>query len=106
MGARALGKAITGLGLEPLLDKVLGRNDVPALKPSPDGINLALEKLGVARERSLFVGDSLDDVNAARKAGLKVMIITNGENLRQDLIEARPHRIFDRYSELICELHP
>ncbi len=104
VGGRALGKAITRLGLESLLDMALSRNDVPNLKPSPDGINLALHKMGANRRHSIFVGDSLDDINAARNAGLKVMIITNGENLREDIIQAKPDAIFDNYQELIGAL--
>lgn len=100
VGGKTLVKALTKLGLEAFFDITLGRNDVPNLKPSPDGINLALHRMGVGKDRSIFVGDSLDDVNAARNAELKVMIITNGENLREEILAAGPHRVFETYEEL------
>jgi len=100
IGGKTLAKALSELGLEALFDITLSRNDVPNLKPRPDGINLALHRMGVSKERSIFLGDSLDDVNAARNADIKVMIITNGENLREDILAARPHRVFETYEEL------
>ena len=100
VGGKALAKALAGFGLEALFEIAVSRNDVLNPKPNPEGLNLALRKMGVARERSIFVGDSLDDISAARNAGLKVMIITNGENPREEVLAARPHRIFDNYEEL------
>jgi phosphoglycolate phosphatase len=100
IGGKTLTKALSELGLEALFDITLSRNDVPNLKPCPDGINMALRRMGVSKERSIFLGDSLDDVNAARNADIKVMIITNGENLREDILAARPHRVFETYEEL------
>jgi phosphoglycolate phosphatase len=100
IGGKTLAKALSELGLEALFDITLSRNDVPNLKPRPDGINLALHRMGVSKERSIFLGDSLDDVNAARNADIKVMIITNGENLREEILAARPHRVFETYEEL------
>lgn len=101
VGGKALTKALAKLGLDALFDIALSRNDVPNVKPSPDGINLALKKLGAGKERTIFVGDSLDDINAARNAGVKVMIITNGENLPQEILAARPDIIFETYEELV-----
>ncbi|MFZ0944825.1 MAG: HAD family phosphatase [Syntrophobacteraceae bacterium] len=100
IGGKTLAKALSVFGLEALFDITLSRNDVPNLKPRPDGINLALHRMGVSKERSIFLGDSLDDVNAARNADIKVMIITNGENLKSEILAARPHRVFETYEEL------
>ncbi|MGC8491992.1 MAG: HAD family hydrolase [Syntrophobacteraceae bacterium] len=104
VGAGGLAKALARLGLRPLLDIFLSRNDVPNLKPSPDGINLALEKLGARRQASLFIGDSLDDIHAARGAGLRALIITNGENPREEILQAQPHATFERYAELLAAI--
>lgn len=100
IGGRALARALAQFGLEALFEVSISRNEVLNPKPSPEGINLALRKMGVAGERSIFVGDSLDDVQAARNAGLKAMIITNGENLKEEILAARPHKIFESYEEL------
>ncbi|MFZ0928421.1 MAG: HAD family hydrolase [Syntrophobacteraceae bacterium] len=100
IGGKTIAKALSKFGLETFFDIALSRNDVPNLKPSPDGINLALQRMGTRKDRTIFVGDSLDDVNAARNAGLKVIIITNGENLGQEILAARPNGVFETYKDL------
>ncbi|MGO9022152.1 MAG: HAD family hydrolase [Syntrophobacteraceae bacterium] len=100
IGGKTIAKALSKFGLESFFDIALSRNDVPNLKPSPDGINLALQRMGTRKDRTIFVGDSLDDVNAARNAGLKVIIITNGENLGQEILAARPNGVFETYKDL------
>lgn len=54
--------------LADLLDVVITRQDAPA-KPAPDGLHTALDRLGVTPANALFVGDSPDDMTAARAAG-------------------------------------
>jgi len=105
VGRKSLARALSKLGLEGLFEVALSRNDVTNLKPSPDGINLALAKMGVAGEdRGLFIGDSLDDVNAARNAGLRVIIITQGENLKEEILAAEPDHVIQGYEELLRAL--
>ena len=41
-----------------LIDVTLGQVDGVAQKPQTDGINLVLEKLGVSKEKAVYVGDS------------------------------------------------
>jgi phosphoglycolate phosphatase len=104
VGSRTLSRALLKLGLQGFFEIALSRNDVANLKPSPDGINLALEKLGAKKEKSIFIGDSLDDVHGAKNAGLRVIIISEGENLREELLAARPDYLIRGYDELLLFL--
>ncbi|MFS0695694.1 HAD family hydrolase [Streptomyces nitrosporeus] len=52
-----------------LLDAVVCYEDA-APKPAPDGLLLALDKLGVAPAHAMFVGDMPSDMHAARAAGV------------------------------------
>jgi phosphoglycolate phosphatase-like HAD superfamily hydrolase len=52
-----------------LLDVTVCREDA-APKPAPDGVLLALAKLGVAPFEAVFVGDTAGDTAAARAAGV------------------------------------
>jgi phosphoglycolate phosphatase-like HAD superfamily hydrolase len=47
---------------------VITRDQVAHAKPNPDLFLAAAEKLGVAIEHSVFVGDSIWDLLAARRA--------------------------------------
>jgi len=54
-------------GIEEIIPAVVCMEDAP-LKPSPEPVRLAMERLGV--KRSWMLGDTADDVAAARAAGL------------------------------------
>ena len=45
-------------------------DDVAHIKPSPEGLHLALKRLHLAPEQVLYLGDSLTDMEAARAAGV------------------------------------
>ena len=49
-----------------------------ATKPAPDGVWLALEKLGVQKAESVYVGDSEVDVLTAKNSGLECVAVTWG----------------------------
>ncbi len=101
VGRRALEKALLKLDLHRLFDVVVSRNDVQYMKPSGEGIRLALSRLPVIKEKALYLGDSLDDIQAAKEVGLKVMIILGGENPAPDLLRAQPDYLVNHYDELL-----
>ena len=104
VGKRGLEKAIQKLNLQQFFDVIVTRNDVKAPKPHSEGIQLALNRLRVMKDRAVFVGDSLDDVHAAKAAGLKVVIILGGENVKPDLLSANPDFLIQSYDQLITSL--
>ena len=101
IGGKTLSAALSKLCLTEFFEVTLSRNDVLNLKPEPDGLNLALRKLGISNDDSIFVGDSLDDVNAAKSAGLKIVIISKGENAPEDILAAQPDYLIHGYEELL-----
>ena len=63
---------LTRLGLIRFFPVVIGGDSVQKKKPHPEGLLAALEQLGMRRpERALMVGDSAQDVLAARAAGMR-----------------------------------
>ena len=57
------------LGVADLFSVVVGFEDVSHHKPDPEGVKLALDRLGVLSEDALLVGDSAADIEAAKAAG-------------------------------------
>jgi phosphoglycolate phosphatase len=57
---------------------VLGGQDVPAFKPDPRGLQLALDRLGVDADDALYVGDTVIDAEAAANAGLRFIGVLTG----------------------------
>ncbi|MDR3345206.1 MAG: HAD-IA family hydrolase [Oscillospiraceae bacterium] len=60
------------------VDLVLGIEAYAAPKPAPDGVWLALKKLGVPRGRALYIGDSFVDMQTAAAAGVAFAGVTTG----------------------------
>ncbi len=103
VGRKALEKALLKLDLRPLFNVAVSRNDVQYMKPSGDGLRLALSRLRVISDKALYVGDSLDDILAAKAAGVKVIIIGK-ENSKEELLSAGPHQLVYDFNELLTSL--
>lgn len=58
------------LGLADAVPVVVAYEDVSAHKPDPEGVLLALARLGVPARRAIMLGDTPADIVAARRAGV------------------------------------
>lgn len=61
-----------------LLDLAVGGGDSRPLKPAPDGLLYAMERLGVTSDEVWYVGDSVQDVLTAHNAGVRCAAVTWG----------------------------
>ena len=75
--ARAL---LADKGLSPYFRLVIGGDAVARKKPDPMPLLHACEQLGVLPARTLMVGDSSNDAQAARAAGCPVLLVSYGYN--------------------------
>jgi phosphoglycolate phosphatase len=64
---------------------VVGGDDVNRHKPHPEGLLLALNRLGVRAADALFVGDSAADAEAAGRAGVPFVGVLSGVTSAQVL---------------------
>lgn len=87
--------------LTPFFEVVVSGDSLPVKKPDPAGVNTCLEVFGVARERTLFVGDSSIDVATARAAGIAVWAVPYGYNQGQPIEQAAPDRVIADFSALL-----
>jgi phosphoglycolate phosphatase len=100
IGRRAIEAALTRLELAEYLNAVVTRSDVELLKPSGEGIKAALQELGGDTAATLFVGDSVTDILAAREAGVPVAIVHGGESDPDSLAGASPTFQFQSIRDL------
>ncbi len=86
-------------GLSDAVSALVTRDDAP-LKPDPAPVRLALERLGV--NRAWMLGDTPDDMNAARDAGVvPVGVIAPGDDpVRARARLGRAARILDKTTDL------
>jgi len=62
-----------------LADDWAASDDVKSSKPAPDLLQVALKKLGAPPDASsVLIGDSVWDVEAAKKAGMPVIVVRSG----------------------------
>jgi HAD superfamily hydrolase (TIGR01509 family) len=87
--------------LEWSIDTLVTRQDVKLPKPHPAGILIALQQLNIQPEDAIMVGDSPDDINAAKAANVHSIGALWGSPTPDLLIAANP----DRSCQTVRELH-
>ena len=88
------------LGLAPVVDEVLGPEDVNRPKPAPDMVEAALTRLQTDPADALYVGDMVIDIQTARAAGVCVWVVPTGSEERAPLVAAQPDRMLEDLNEL------
>lgn len=73
-----------------VLDLAVGADGSRPLKPAPDGVLYAMERLQVSPDAVWYVGDSVQDVRTAHNAGVKCVAVTWGFQDADRLAAERP----------------
>jgi beta-phosphoglucomutase len=76
------------------------KEDVRYGKPSPDVFMLASKKIGVPPEECVVIEDSPAGVTAAKKAGMRCIVVLNKTTKQHFVGEAKPDIFIDDLSEL------
>ena len=98
-------REVVGAFLPQVFDAVHGESPKYPRKPSPEGLLRTLEEMGVQADRCIFVGDSANDMGAARAAGVYSVGVSWGYNSAQLLKEEGACLLIDHPSELLHLLH-
>jgi phosphoglycolate phosphatase len=91
---------LADLGVRDRFQIIVCGDDLPEKKPHPMPLLYAAERLGVAPNRSLMVGDSRSDVKAARAAGFQIVCMSYGYNHGEDIRHYHPDAVIDSMTEL------
>ncbi len=94
---------LDGLGMTSLFDAVVGCDDTPAPKPDPRHVLVTLDRMGVTPERAVYVGDSPNDVAAAKAAGVLCVVVSFGYT-RVPPAELGADRVIDDFADLPAAL--
>lgn len=84
----AVGHFLQRNGLADLFDAVVTRDDVRRLKPHPEPVILAAQRLGLAPQECLMVGDTVVDIQAGGAAGARTVGVLCGFGQERDLADA------------------
>lgn len=80
----------------------VGGDTLPVQKPDPAALFWVMDKAGVAPVDALFVGDSRNDVLAARAAGVRCVALSYGYNHGRPVAEEMPDRVLDDLRQLVA----
>lgn len=81
-------------------DWIVGGDTLPQQKPDPAGLLLVMDKAGVTAEQALFIGDSRNDIRAARAAGVRCVALSYGYNHGEPIAKEAPDLVVDDLREL------
>lgn len=89
-------------GLTGYFDWLVGGDTLPQQKPDPAALFWVMGKAGVAPGESLFVGDSRNDVRAAKAATVRCVALTYGYNHGEPIADEQPALVLDDLRELVA----
>ena len=86
----------------PNIDGCMGEMEEVGIRrtPYPDMLLKMMETLGVSADETVYLGDSVVDVEVSRRAGTRCISVSWGLRDREVLVEAKPDAVADRPSDV------
>ena len=94
-------RVLESTGINIYIDDIVGIDDVDRGKPDPQPFLYILNKHKLRKDECIVVGDSIYDMIAGKRAGLKCLCILSGINRRAELLNAGADNIISNISELL-----
>lgn len=88
------------LGIDAYFDAVAGGDTLRRRKPHPEPLHYLLHELGTPEASAIMVGDSRNDILAARNAGFPAIATSYGYNHGRDIRDEAPDAVIDSLAEL------
>lgn len=92
-------KFLRETGLDGFFDVVLGADSLPVRKPDPAHVWETAARLGVDRRDAVLIGDTVTDRDAARNAGVPVVLVSFGY-ATESLETLAPDAVIHDFAEL------
>ena len=92
-------RGIKILGLEDVFDIIITPDDTKKTKPDPEPVLCGCRKLGVKPEEAVYVGDSVFDMEAGKKAGTQLCSVKYTLTPIDELLSFNPDFLVDSMIE-------
>ncbi|MDO6811307.1 HAD family hydrolase [Zobellia galactanivorans] len=99
-GKEALIKILKKQNIYDIFLFVGGVEDAKNKKPSPDIVNLIMDKYNYRPNECLVVGDTIFDIEMGQRANVDTCGVTYGNNTREKLEKLKPNYIIDNFRNL------
>lgn len=93
---------LQGLGVAGYFLDIIGGEGAYPRKPDPAGIQALMSRAGAAPGETVFIGDSIIDVETGRRAGVMTVAVGHGLTDRRELRAAQPEHLVADFSELLA----
>ena len=94
---------VESLGLSEYFIDVVGGDRFEERKPHPRQLLFCMQQYQVAPAKTLMIGDSSNDVEAAKRAGIDCIVVSYGYNHGEDIHACQPQQVIDDFTELRTE---
>lgn len=74
---------------------------MPVRKPDPLPLLHSAAQFNIEPHATLMIGDSKNDVEAARRAGIDCIVVSYGYNHGENIYDSQPQQVVDRLDQLI-----
>ncbi len=96
-----VGPILEGLGLADLFEAWLGGDSLPKKKPDPMPLLHLCETMQIKVEEAVIVGDSKNDILAAKACGMDAIGVTYGYNYGEDIAVYHPTVVIEEFGKLL-----
>ncbi len=91
---------LNSLGIHHFFELVVSGDTLPTKKPDPAPLLHAADFFKVPPSHALMVGDSINDIRAARAAGFQVVCVPYGYNHGRNIRDGAPDAVVDDLTQL------
>lgn len=99
--ARFIPEILEGFGMAQYFQILVGGDTCERQKPAADQLELAMQQAQVTPKQALMIGDSSNDILAAKAAGVANVAVSYGYNHGQPVTACQPDRVVDSLTELL-----
>jgi len=96
-----VGREIRELGLDNFFETVVCNEQMENKKPHPEGLETALRSLGCSSEVSCYVGDSPEDIEMGKRAGMLTVGVRSDYPTSWKLKSQQPDILIESLTELL-----
>ncbi|MFJ8087682.1 pyrophosphatase PpaX [Lysinibacillus sp. NPDC095746] len=97
---KMIDRGLSVLGASHLFDIRIGTDDVKNVKPDPEPVLLALERLGVNKEDAIMIGDNSHDIEAGHNAGVRAAGVAWAFKGEEYLQQFKPEYMLHQMTDL------
>ena len=94
-------RGLRRIGLEDAIDVIVGADDVTNPKPHAEPILMALDRLGEEAGQTIYIGDSVHDMESGRAAGVATGAVLWGPFDRSHLEHTQPTHWLDQPDDVL-----